>query len=129
MFGIGKILGAFRAVAPFLQLIPPLAPFAAIFNVADRVASLVSDFKNGFSFLDLVSKFAPLPSVFGQNALGSCFGLNSSKISSWQNSFLTSSKEYRAFQEIKNVVNDWHHVNDSRTNTFYNGSYTFGLRS
>ena len=128
MFGIGKVLGIIKSVAPFLQFIPALAPFAALFNLADQVSNLVTSFKNGFSFLDLVSKFAPLPKVFGQNSLGSCFGLNSSKLCSWQNNFLSSSKEFQAFKLINDSVSNWNHVNTVRTNSFYNGSYVFGTR-
>lgn len=129
MFGIGKILGIIKTIAPFLQFIPALAPFAALFNIADQISNLVSNFKNGFSFLDLVSKFAPLPKVFGQNLFGNCFGLNSSKIGSWQNLFSSSSNEFKAFKLINDTVSNWNHVNTVRTNSYYNGNFIFGTRA
>lgn len=119
MFGIGKILGIIKAVAPFLQFIPALAPFAALFNIADTVANLVKDFKNGFSFLDLVAKFAPLPKPFGQNLFSNCFGLNSLKIGSFQSNFLPASKEFNAFNLFKEAIESRDYINTIRTNSFY----------
>ena len=122
MFGIGKIFNVLRAVAPFLQFIPALAPFVKLFQIADQIANLVKNFKNGFSFLDLVAKFAPMPKVFGAaGGIGGCFGLDSSKLGAITNLLGESSKASKALNLVSNAVNDWSHINSVRTNTFRGG--------
>lgn len=120
--GIGKIFNVIRTVAPFLQFIPALAPFVKLFQIADQVANLVKNFKNGFSFLDLVTKFAPMPKAFGQSGLGGCFGLNSGKLDVFKNLLGESSSAYKALNLANETVGNWNHINSERTNSFY-GSF------
>jgi hypothetical protein len=115
--GLGKILNVVRAVAPFLQFIPALAPFVKLFQIADQVANLVKNFKGGFPFLDLVSKFAPLPKGFDLSKIGGCFGLDSSKLNSLQNLLGETSKAFKAVNLVKNTVSDSSYINTVRTNT------------
>lgn len=120
MFGIGKILNVIRSVAPFLQFIPALAPFMTLFNIADTVANLVKDFKNGFSFLDLVAKFAPLPKAFSQfGQLGNCFGGSTSQIGSWLDKFSPSSSEFKAIDLFRSAIENRNYVSSVRTNSYY----------
>lgn len=118
---LGKILNVVRAVAPFLQFIPALAPFVKLFQIADQIANLVKDFKNGFSFLDLVSKFAPLPKGFSQSGLGGCFGLDSSKIGSWESLLgkAMGGDAGKALNLVGSTLDNYNHVNTVRTNSFY----------
>jgi hypothetical protein len=114
--GIGKIFNVIRSVAPFLQFVPALAPFVKLFQIADQVANLVKNFKNGFSFLDLVSKFAPLPKVFGQSGISGCFGLNSNKLSAVADIFGEKSSVGKMLNLVNDTVNDWNHINTARNN-------------
>lgn len=117
--GIGKIFNVIRAVAPFLQFIPALAPFVKLFQIADQIANLVKDFKKGFSFLDLVSKLAPMPQSFakgGLGAIGGCFGLDSSKLSAFQSVLGDTSKAGKALNLVSDTFNNWTQANTVRQN-------------
>lgn len=114
--GLGKIFNVIRAVAPFLQFIPALAPFVKLFQIADQIANLVKNFKSGFSFLDLVAKVAPMPKIFGQTGIAGCFGLDSSKLSGLQSLLGKDSKAFGALNLLNDTVNDFNRANAVRTN-------------
>lgn len=124
--GIGKIFNVIRAVAPFLQFIPALAPFVKLFQIADQIANLVKDFKNGFSFLNLASKFAPLPKVFEQSGIGGCFGLDSNKLSALGNLFGKSSPVGKMLNLVGDSVNNYNYVNTVRKESINKGFLSVG---
>lgn len=113
MFGLGKIFGFVKMLMPVLQFIPPLAPLANLFRIAEAISSLVDTFKNGGNFLNMVSKFAPLPNIFNQVAGGS-FGLDSSSIGSWKSLLSSSSPAYKALDLVNDAVSGWNRANAAR---------------
>lgn len=121
MFGLGKIFSALKFIAPIVSLVTPLGTLSALFKYAETFSNLVSTFKRGFSFLDLVSKFAPMPKLFDFNSgqMG-CFNfLNSSKVNSWQNVLANSNKANAMFDIVKGFSKDTYQINSARTTAQY----------